>query len=96
MPNFDGMGNHDQWYDFVGGAGKIQIGVSYQPNYGQSLTIEEFELMTVIGKGSFGKVNLSRKHFMFIVLTHNLRRCFKSANVILLVSMPLKQSEKRI
>ena len=56
VPNFDGMGNHDQWYDFVDGAGKIQIGVLYQPNYGQSLTIDEFDLMTVIGKGSFGKV----------------------------------------
>ena len=56
VPNFDGMGNHDQWYDFVGGAGKIQIGVLYQPHYGQSLTIDEFDLMTVIGKGSFGKV----------------------------------------
>ena len=50
------MGNHDQWYDFVGGAGKIQIGVLYRPHLGQSLTIEEFDLMTVIGKGSFGKV----------------------------------------
>ena len=56
VPNFDGMGNHDQWYDFVGGDGKIQIGVRYQPHYGQSLTIDEFDLMTVIGKGSFGKV----------------------------------------
>ena len=56
VPNFDGMGNHDQWYSLVGGAGKIQIGVSYQPHYGQSLTINDFDLMTVIGKGSFGKV----------------------------------------
>ncbi len=61
VPNFDGMGNQDQWYDFVGGAGKIQIGVLYQPNYGQSLTIDDFELMTVIGKGSFGKVLQVRK-----------------------------------
>ncbi|KAF9476544.1 AGC/Akt protein kinase [Pholiota conissans] len=61
VPNFDGMGNQDTWYDFVGGAGKIQIGVIYQPNYGQSLTIDDFELMTVIGKGSFGKVLQVRK-----------------------------------
>ncbi|KAF8957256.1 kinase-like domain-containing protein [Flammula alnicola] len=61
VPNFDGMGNQDQWYSFVGGAGKIQIGVAYQPNYGQSLTIDDFELMTVIGKGSFGKVLQVRK-----------------------------------
>jgi serum/glucocorticoid-regulated kinase 2 len=58
VPNFDGMGSQDQWYDIVGGSGKIQIGVSYQPSYGQSLTIDDFELTTVIGKGSFGKVRL--------------------------------------
>ncbi|KAF6757398.1 AGC/Akt protein kinase [Ephemerocybe angulata] len=51
----------DQWYDFVGGDGKLQLGVTYQPNYGQSLTIDDFELMTVIGKGSFGKVMQVRK-----------------------------------
>ena len=58
VPNFDAMGSQDQWYNFVGGSGKIQIGVTYQPSYGQSLTIDDFELMTVIGKGSFGKVAL--------------------------------------
>lgn len=56
VPDFDNHGTQDQWYEFVGGKGKIQIGVSYQPNYGGSLTIDEFELITVIGKGSFGKV----------------------------------------
>jgi hypothetical protein len=59
VPNFDEMGNQDQWYDILGGSGKIQIGVSYKPNYGQSLTIDDFELITVIGKGSFGKVRPS-------------------------------------
>ncbi|KAF8645144.1 hypothetical protein AX16_007972 [Volvariella volvacea WC 439] len=61
VPNFDEMGSQDSWYEFVGGTGKIQIGVSYQPHYGQSLTIDEFELITVIGKGSFGKVMQVRK-----------------------------------
>ena len=56
VPNFDQMGSRDQWYEFVGGAGKIQIGTSYLPSYGHSLTIDDFELITVIGKGSFGKV----------------------------------------
>ena len=32
VPDFDNMGTEDQWYDFVGGAGKIQIGVAYQPS----------------------------------------------------------------
>lgn len=60
VPNFDEMGSQDQWYDFVGGTGKLQLGVTYQPTYGQSLTIDDFELMTVIGKGSFGKVGFQR------------------------------------
>lgn len=59
VPNFDEMGNQDQWYDLLGGPGKIQIGVSYKPNHDQSLTIDDFELITVIGKGSFGKVGSS-------------------------------------
>ncbi|KAF7768239.1 hypothetical protein Agabi119p4_7482 [Agaricus bisporus var. burnettii] len=61
VPNFDEMGNQDQWYDLLGGPGKIQIGVSYKPNHDQSLTIDDFELITVIGKGSFGKVMQVRK-----------------------------------
>ncbi|GLB38393.1 putative haspin like kinase domain containing protein [Lyophyllum shimeji] len=61
IPNFDEMGSQDQWYGLVGGSGKIQIGTSYQPSYGQSLTIDDFELITVIGKGSFGKVMQVRK-----------------------------------
>lgn len=61
VPDFENMGTQDQWYDIVGGAGKIQIGVAYQPTYGGSLTVDDFELITVIGKGSFGKVMQVRK-----------------------------------
>ncbi|KAJ3562116.1 hypothetical protein NP233_g9773 [Leucocoprinus birnbaumii] len=61
VPNFDEMGNQDQWYEMVGGSGKIQIGVAYKPSFGHSLTIDDFELITVIGKGSFGKVMQVRK-----------------------------------
>lgn len=61
VPDFENMGTQDQWYDIVGGTGKIQIGVAYQPTYGGSLTVDDFELITVIGKGSFGKVMQVRK-----------------------------------
>ncbi|KAJ4482120.1 kinase-like domain-containing protein [Lentinula aciculospora] len=61
VPDFENMGTEDRWYEVVGGSGKIQIGVSYQPHYGGSLTIDDFELITVIGKGSFGKVMQVRK-----------------------------------
>lgn len=57
VPDFDDLGSEDQWYDFAAGSGKLQLGVTYQPSYGQSLSIDDFELMTVIGKGSFGKVS---------------------------------------
>ncbi|KAG2129494.1 kinase-like domain-containing protein [Suillus clintonianus] len=62
-PDFDNIGvvGQDQWHDVTGGKGKIQIGVAYQPSSGQSLSIDEFELITVIGKGSFGKVMQVRK-----------------------------------
>ncbi|KAH7928452.1 Pkinase-domain-containing protein [Leucogyrophana mollusca] len=63
-PDFDNVGTvgQDQWYDLTGGKGKIQMGVAYQPSIpGQSLTIDDFELITVIGKGSFGKVMQVRK-----------------------------------
>ncbi|KAJ8579876.1 Pkinase-domain-containing protein [Rhizopogon salebrosus TDB-379] len=62
-PDFDNVDSvgQDQWHDVTGGKGKIQIGVAYQPSSGQSLTIDDFELITVIGKGSFGKVMQVRK-----------------------------------
>ncbi|KZP31491.1 AGC/Akt protein kinase [Athelia psychrophila] len=60
-PDFDSVGSQDQWYNLAGGNGKVQLGISYQPTWGQSLTIEDFELTTVIGKGSFGKVMQVRK-----------------------------------
>ncbi|KAL1744423.1 putative serine/threonine protein kinase [Schizophyllum fasciatum] len=61
VPDFDNMGNEDQWYEFDAGKGKIKIGVSYKPNFGHHLSIDDFELITVIGKGSFGKVMQVRK-----------------------------------
>ncbi|KAI0731909.1 AGC/Akt protein kinase [Fomitopsis betulina] len=60
-PDFEETVPQDQWYELAGGAGKIQIGVAFQPSSGHSLTIDDFELITVIGKGSFGKVMQVRK-----------------------------------
>ncbi|TFK52364.1 Pkinase-domain-containing protein [Heliocybe sulcata] len=61
-PDFDNLlPGREEWYELSNGAGKIQIGVSYKPSSGQSLTISDFELITVIGKGSFGKVMQVRK-----------------------------------
>ncbi|KIP05161.1 hypothetical protein PHLGIDRAFT_31013 [Phlebiopsis gigantea 11061_1 CR5-6] len=60
-PDFDDMPTEDQWYDLAGGSGRIQIGTAFKPTSGQSFTIDDFELITVIGKGSFGKVMQVRK-----------------------------------
>ncbi|KAI0297715.1 kinase-like domain-containing protein [Russula brevipes] len=60
-PDFDNVSTQDQWYNLNGGTGKILIGVSFRPSSGHPLTIDDFELTTVIGKGSFGKVMQVRK-----------------------------------
>lgn len=44
-----------------GGSGKLDIRIDYQPNKNKPLTIEDFELLTVVGKGSFGKVMQVKK-----------------------------------
>lgn len=32
-PDFDNMGSEDQWYNLIGGGGKVKLGTSYQPTY---------------------------------------------------------------
>ncbi|PAV17117.1 AGC Akt kinase [Pyrrhoderma noxium] len=59
-PNFENN-DPEEWHTLVGGSGKIQVAVAYSPSTGQSLTIDSFELLKVIGKGSFGKVMQVRK-----------------------------------
>ncbi|KXJ86183.1 kinase-like domain-containing protein [Microdochium bolleyi] len=43
------------------GTGKLKIGVAYVENRAGKLKIEDFELLKVVGKGSFGKVMQVRK-----------------------------------
>ena len=53
----------DSWYPVVGGSGQVHIKVVFQKatQAAAPLTIEAFELLKVIGKGSFGKVMQVRK-----------------------------------
>lgn len=44
-----------------GGSGKLNLKIDYKPNKNKPLTIDDFELLTVVGKGSFGKVMQVRK-----------------------------------
>ena len=49
------------WADIQYGTGKLKVGVEYVENRTGKLKIEDFELLTVVGKGSFGKVMQVRK-----------------------------------
>ncbi|KAF8546863.1 Pkinase-domain-containing protein [Imleria badia] len=60
-PALDGHHASDQWYAATAGSGSFHLKVDYRPTRAEPLTIEAFELLKVIGKGSFGKVMQVRK-----------------------------------
>jgi serum/glucocorticoid-regulated kinase 2 len=45
-----------EWSSLTFGTGSIRIGVNFVENREQALKMEDFELLKVVGKGSFGKV----------------------------------------
>jgi serum/glucocorticoid-regulated kinase 2 len=49
------------WLDITFGTGQIKIGVEYVENQSRTLVMDDFELLKVVGKGSFGKVMQVRK-----------------------------------
>ena len=49
------------WVDVQYGTGQIRIGVEYIENRTRALKIEDFDLLKVVGKGSFGKVMQVKK-----------------------------------
>jgi len=50
-----------QWHEVKYGTGSIRIGVKFVENRQASLKVEDFDLLKVVGKGSFGKVMQVRK-----------------------------------
>ncbi|KAH7890401.1 kinase-like domain-containing protein [Phlebopus sp. FC_14] len=60
-PSLDGHHASDQWYAATAGSGFFHLKVDYRPIRDEPLTIEAFDLLKVIGKGSFGKVMQVRK-----------------------------------
>lgn len=49
------------WFELQNGTGKLQIGVNFVENRVGKLTIDDFDLITLVGRGSFGKVMQVRK-----------------------------------
>ncbi|OCF58770.1 AGC/AKT protein kinase [Kwoniella mangroviensis CBS 10435] len=60
-PDLDVNKTTDEWINVSGESGAFHVQVSFKPQQGQPLTIDSFELLKVIGKGSFGKVMQVRK-----------------------------------
>ncbi|KOS17460.1 Serine/threonine-protein kinase gad8 [Escovopsis weberi] len=44
------------WFDVQFGTGKLQMGIEFVENRVGKLSIDDFELLKLVGKGSFGKV----------------------------------------
>ncbi|KAI8098197.1 kinase-like domain-containing protein [Gilbertella persicaria] len=62
QPNFDSSRIEDQVLDIVGGTGSIHIQLCYRPQQTSApITFDSFDLLRVIGRGSFGKVYVVRK-----------------------------------
>ncbi|KAI9609400.1 hypothetical protein H4Q26_007354 [Puccinia striiformis f. sp. tritici PST-130] len=63
QPSFDTQSLIDAWHEANtgNGTGRFHLQVAFKPSKNTQLTIESFELLQVIGKGSFGKVMQVRK-----------------------------------
>jgi len=60
-PMLEGHHASDQWYTATVGSGSFHLKIDFKPLRDQRLTIDDFDLLKVIGKGSFGKVMQVRK-----------------------------------
>ncbi|KAG8696136.1 hypothetical protein FRC08_007338 [Ceratobasidium sp. 394] len=60
-PVLDGVHSIDSWFRATTGSGEFHMQVQFRPSKNEPLTIEAFDLLKVIGKGSFGKVMQVRK-----------------------------------
>ncbi|KAH8103312.1 Pkinase-domain-containing protein [Cristinia sonorae] len=60
-PVLDAHHASDQWYTATAGSGAFHLKIDFKPARHESLAIEQFDLLKVIGKGSFGKVMQVRK-----------------------------------
>ncbi|KAL7328874.1 Serine/threonine-protein kinase [Mucor circinelloides] len=62
QPNFDTTKIEDQVLNIVGGTGAMHVQLCYRPQQVSTpITFDAFDLLRVIGRGSFGKVYVVRK-----------------------------------
>ncbi|KAI9317060.1 kinase-like domain-containing protein [Dichotomocladium elegans] len=62
QPNFDTTKVDDQVLNITGGTGVMHVQLCYKPQQqSQPISFDSFELLRVIGRGSFGKVYVVRK-----------------------------------
>ncbi|KAI8147555.1 kinase-like domain-containing protein [Fennellomyces sp. T-0311] len=62
QPNFDSNKVEDQFLNITGGTGVMHVQLCYKPQQqSQPIAFDSFELLRVVGKGSFGKVYVVRK-----------------------------------
>ncbi|KAI0071308.1 Pkinase-domain-containing protein [Panus rudis PR-1116 ss-1] len=61
QPVLEAHHSSDGWYQATAGQGSFHLKIDFKPIRNESLTIEQFDLLKVIGKGSFGKVMQVRK-----------------------------------
>lgn len=80
-----------EWLNMSHGTGQLKVGVEYVENRQKALKIEDFELLKVVGKGSFGKVMqvmyVATSRIRFYLLT-------QAGNVIHIVYMLSRPFEK--
>jgi len=48
----------DEWHQVTGGSGEVNVQIQYKAAQNVPLTIDAFELLKVVGKGSFGKASV--------------------------------------
>ncbi|EFY86039.1 serine/threonine-protein kinase gad8 [Metarhizium acridum CQMa 102] len=63
---FNGVG----WFNLQHGTGKLQIGVEFVENQASKLSIDDFDLLKVIGKGSFGKMQSPEKLYFVLAFVN--------------------------